>query len=486
MEKKDAKKDVRKLLEYVQPDAISNTAQELFEKDSQFSSELMDALPNLINARAKLVTAFAGAVQEMTPEDKREQVEKMIGQIDAEAVSQSVNSLSQMVIDLNRQYPDLIESARPKIEAAVAATDFGKLRERVVILSDMCAELTKQFLKPAMENPVIVANLAVMIVPLINNVIGVLSDALQKVKLPDEILASSLFNILGDIDNREIGRVTVAVAQMINGIHRGSIILGRDEPRFKKVFTELLDGIMDQIDPEELSNAVIALAEDGETAMQVIGELIRQDPQRFVRLVKTDVAITNAGMRAVSHILIELAAMPEEKIKQIGSHLQNDLDHDELGRMVDNFLAFADRFLELNPEFCVIDSILAKTDQERLGRVMTRAFGKISKAVVSDPGVSKALEPEQVGQKINTLVLRFNKWAGSEQKGKPGYLSRMMESIDSKELEKAMRYLMNGAIDALFSGAGKGMALLRPMISGTWKMVRFTVGSAGKRIFKRG
>lgn len=486
MEKRDIKEDAKKLLELVQPDAITETVETLFVKDPEFVRDVVGALPDLLNARAKLISGFAKAIQEMAPDEQGDQIKKILEQIDAEAVGQSINAVSQAVIDLHRQNPELIELAQPKVEAVVEATDFGKLRERIVILSDMCAELTRQFLTPAMKNPVIVANLAVMLVPLINNAISVLSDAMQKMSLPDEILASSIFNLLGDLDNQEVGRVIVATAKIINALHRGSIILGRDEPRFKKVFTDLVDGVLDQIDPEELSDAAIAIAEDSEVVAQVIGELIRQDPQRFVKLVNVEMTVANSCMRSVSGLLIELGNMPDETIKQVGDRLQNTLDHKELGQMVDHFLAFFDRFLDNNPDFCIIDSVLEQVDQDRFAKVVTRASGKISKAVVSDPGMSKALEPERVGEKLNALVLRFNQYAQAEPKGKPGYLSKMMEVVDSKELEKAFRYLISGVIDALFSGAGKGMALLRPMISGAWKMFRFAVGSVKSRIFKRG
>ncbi len=62
------------------------------------------------------------------------------------------------------------------------------------------------------------------------------------------------------------------------------------------------------------------------------------------------------------------------------------------------------------------------------------------------------------------------------------YIKRMADEIDPKELEKAMNNGVGLMRGALFATSQRGMAIVRPVLSTGWFMVRFVFGSFTRRL----
>ena len=111
--------------------------------------------------------------------------------------------------------------------------DFGKIR--VGLSAHLEGRREELRGEAGLFNPVAISNLLGVVPPLANYALRVLTRTLQALNLPAEILANAVFQLLEDVDMAEVGGLVDALATFVSALHRGNLVLGRDEPRFKEV-----------------------------------------------------------------------------------------------------------------------------------------------------------------------------------------------------------------------------------------------------------
>ena len=434
------------------------------------------------------LTELQGRVEEfqaLTPEERAERVRAALGAMDGEALGRTATAVAQFLIQIHRENPDLIEELDPAIRQATKATDFGKLREGIVALSDYRTEATLRFLDLALGNPVVVANLFGLLPPLTNNLIKLLSRALGGVDLPAEILASSLFNTLDDLDREELGRLIDNAARMINAVHEGNLVLGRDEPRFRTVFAEFAEGIMEQVDGREATRAFAALSENLDVMLGVATDLLPRDPEPLRLVVSAKVTLVNVLLRRFAGFLAALSELPDETLRNLGDLLQKELETQEVGRAVNAYLDLVGRFRALNPDLFKdqVGRAIAAVDLEKLSETLGAASRTLAEAALEIPDVKRALEPEEVGRKVNGALARFNRYLEARPDAGRDYLTRMFAAIDARELERAARGAVDVFLGGLFASGAAAMALVRAAARAGWKLAGFLASSLKRRVF---
>lgn len=465
---------VRGLLGDLQPESV----QAAFAGDPEFTRDVIEALPGLHGSYLKLVKALAGYVQGLPPDERAELVGDLVTGLDSEAVVEAANTLSSLVITIHRENPDLAALRFPAIEAEFAGIDFGKLRESVAVMADYYTAVVNRSLDVAGENPVIMANIVGMLPPLLNGMIRVISHLIDSMNLPPEILASALFNVLSSLDAEEIGRAMSRLSDQVNDLHAGNLILGRDEPRLRAVFTDFTKRILDNLDVEAVSGAMVAVGEDIEVIVDSLLELVSRDPELVLQVSRTTVSLANIAARIVSSSFNELDKWPAETYARIGENLRENLDTTEIGKAIDSWIMFSRNLREANPHLTreLLSGAIQAINTERLELQLLDVSKDMKHAVLANAGVRKALEPAELGRRINDSLVAFNRSAA----GRPGavrdYLTELLGAIDSKEFEAAVRTVSSGVTDAMFSSVERGMAVLKPALAGGWKFLRF-IGS---------
>ena len=99
----------------------------------------------------------------------------------------------------------------------------------------------------------------------------------------------------------------------------------------------------------------------------------------------------------------------------------------------------------------------------------------LKEALLANPGVRQALEPEEMGRRVNDALARFNGSAA----GRPGaikdYMTRLLAAVDTRELERAARNVTHGMMDAVFAQRERAMALLKLGASNVFRVVKHVV-----------
>lgn len=403
--------------------------------------------------------------------------------LDGKALAESVNDYSREVMESFEENPDVAKEMFPALDDAFSGIDFGKVRVAATDLIGAWTELVKHASELALTNPVIMANLLGIAPHLLNGILVVLADALEKMALPPEILASALFNTMSAVDAETLGKILTMTAGQINDLHAGNMILGRDEPKSRAVFNDLMNRVMENLDVKATTDASIALAEDLEVIAGVLTELAIRDDEVLVQLTRGSVEVMNICARIVSNMLSDFTMLDEGRLGLLGEVARHELAG-EIGRMIDLYVTWDLKFRAANPGLNreVYVKGLAAVDTESAETLLREVGADWKAAALAHPGIRRACEPEQVGRRINESLAAFNASAA----GRPGtvgdYLGRLVSSLDADQVETALRNVSDGMIEAAFASTEMVQAMARSFARNLWKTIKAFVGYVGRRI----
>ncbi|MBU4490821.1 MAG: hypothetical protein KKE79_09345 [Actinobacteria bacterium] len=469
----------RGLIAGIRPDSL----EEIFAGDPEFTREVIQAIPDLWKAEYKLVSVFSGYLEGLPTEERTALLCEMLKSFDGVLAGNAANDFSRLVMAVHRESPDLATEIFPGLEAAFSTTDFGKLREAVTALLDYAVAVAEKSIELSTVNPIIIANIVGMLPPLVNSLIKVVSSALKNVDLPSEILASTLFNLLLSVDTAELGSALNSLAGLLKVVHDGNKVLGRDQCMSHAVFLQFADSLLQSLDVSEVSGAIVALCEEAHVMVGATAEILVREPGLLLLLSSTGVSAMNIFHRALATAFNELGKTPEEEMKNIGDEVRERFDTGEVGNMANAVLALTERFRNANPELGreLMLGFAGSVDGELASSAVRDLSADFLEVVRRDPAIGRALEPEEMGRRMNEVLFAFNRTFSDGPLGISRYVSRMLAVVDTHELETAVLNFTQGLTDAVMASTGKGLALLRPLAAVAWRVVV----SLGRGLFEK-
>ena len=474
---KVTRENVEAILESVKPEAVDAAVESLFGEDGGVAPEVLLALSDLVNAYARIMAGYAEALEGLEPEERSKLLGEAAGKLDGEALGSAVNAGSRLMMKVGKEKPELAAEVFPAIKAAIEEIDFGKFRVGTVAYIEYAADLASMSIDAMLENPVIVANLVGILPPLINNLIKVISGALSEMDLPQEVLASAVFNIILEIDTEELGRAVTSASKLVNELHEGNLILGRDEPRFRAVFAEFAEGILENVDTAEFARAVVSLGEDFEVVLDSVTDILHRDPELLILAGATVGSLLNVALRGLSNFMLEFSQLPDEILLELGEDIRQNLEVKEVARIINLYIMLANRFMQVNPALYddLAAAIIPAIDTEQLGAMLKVTAARVTGVVRDTPELLKRLEPEEIGGRINETLISFNRYMAARPGAPREFLSRMLGAIDTRELETAVRTTVGGLTEAMFESADRALAFARPVAGGllaaVWSLV---------------
>jgi hypothetical protein len=461
-------------LDAVKPEAVEEAVVKIFTEDGGMAEDIYRAKPDILNAYANFTRAFAESLERLSTEERSGLIAEVVEKLDGEAVGDAANAVSRLLMKVREENPDLARQVLPAIRKAVDTTDFGKLREGASAWMDYAADMVVLTLEDALENPVVMANLIGIAPPLINNLIRIASTALEQVDLPKEVLASALFNTMLAVDREEVGKAISAASRLINNMHEGNLVLGRDEPRFRAVFDELAEGVLEHVDTAELSRAVVSVGEDFEVVLDATTDLLHRDPELMLQASSTVGALLNVALRGIANFLLEFSQLPDEILFRMGEEIRQNLEVSEFARILNLLLMLRNRFINVNPELLreMAAALLPAIDTEQAALLARNVSSVMSDVIRDDPGLSRKFEPEYIGGKVNEAIVAFNRYMSSRDGGPREFMARVFDQMDTVELELAVRNTAGSFYEAFFGSADRAVAVIRPVASGVWFAVK--------------
>lgn len=477
-------KAVTRLSELTGEEEIAGIREELFGEDSDFVMRLLPLLPQLLNAYFLLSQGLAEALTSMQEEQRREVLQSYLAGRRGELVGEAINASCRAMIQINRENPALFAEGKMEFyDQLLQSLDSGVLRKGIIAYADSQTLMMEELVDRIMPDAVLLANVMGVIPPLVNDVLRLLARAFSALEMPPEILASAVFNILGDIDTEHLGQVINGLTGVVKDLHEGNLLLGRDEPRFKEVFTRFAEDLLAHVDKEQAALAVVALAEDAETVLAASGDLLYRDPDLLNLLAAAMIASTHALMRGATDALARLAQLPDDSIKALASEVSGSLEPQNAAKLLNALLAFRLRILQNRPDIPsgFLQDFAAGLDTDLFWRVALGVsasllqvdLAEIEKGDASNLGVMTAL-----GLKAYNQALDRNPQAVKEG------MSNALEGVDAQELERAVRRSLVPAAEMVAERPDLMRAFLGPATSALWIMLKGMMKNLGALLKK--
>jgi len=440
---------------------------------------LARALPGALNTLCDTVAGVAVALGSLDRPQGEAAPKRLQRGMDPARVAAAVNALSVLAIALEREHPTLGSDGAVDWPALVAAIDHGKLREAAVGLSALARRSAQPLLEQWLADPVAVANLVLVLPALVNDGVKLLAFVVERLDLPDEVLASAIFNVLRVLDLSALSTLVNGATRTINVVHQGSITLGLEEPAFKAVFTELTDGLLELLDRGAVADAVVALAQDGDVVARVLARRLSTDPTLLSEVLRTAVRLVNVALLTGREVLTEVEQLPSATLEELATRLPV-VDARAVAELLSQTLRTLtrlERTLGSGATGRWLDDVVAALDWEAAGALLWRFGTPVLQSYVGSGWQQFRDRPEALGTWVNGLLRRFNGFVAEDPARTADFVPRLLSAVDSAELSRAVRTvgrLLGGAVMA----SAQTQPLLQSILTPPWRRRRATRGAA--------
>ena len=471
-------------------------AEALVNEDPEVALAAVTSLPRAINALARALAQTGRAAQRYTPALLSAYAAQLWEELDTEALAEvgavyggiarrllleddearaallrwaagRINSLARtaaQTLEAQEQQPpeQALLASREIAVHLLGSMDFGLLRRAAEAASRETLRRAPALLDEALGDPALLANLLELGPPLLNAAAGLTAQALEAVKLPPEVLASGVLNLLRELDTSRLAALIDAVSRTIQSLHAGSLLLGRHEPRLRVVLATLVDELSERVDHDAAAGAALALAEDARTALQVLAAAAVRDPRLLSRAVAAGLKCAGALSRGVADALEALDRLPDVALDDLGQALERGADeaNDATPRLVNAAVKLAERLLARREDLPrrLLGPLQASVDREALARLAARLSGPLWRAA---QGALAGLEP---ADPAGLAAAALTAYAENLQR-EPRLFSEAVARTDPELLQRAVQ--LSGAQIELLLREHPHLAqqLLQPLIS---------------------
>ncbi len=441
----------------VNPDNASELVKAAMWEDVAFTMSVLGASPKLVNWLVEALIELGAQLNNFTLDILRDFLVQLGRDMDVERLRELPRAyaplVNELLLDDREALDGLIAGIGSLAEEMMQVSerawrkiwntaDFGKIRVGITRhLEERRAELAGE---AGLLNPVAISNLLGVVPPLANFTLRVLARTLQSLNLPAEILANAIFQLLEDIDMAEMGGLVNALAGFVTALHRGNLVLGRDEPRFKEVLGRVSRDLVDNVDGEAFKGMLVALKEDGQVIGSVLADYVYATPESTVQLARAMYLGVGAALRATAEMCRRFSELPEEAVGAIIDAYEETVDMREVGRIINCGAAYMNKVYEARPGEMGrhLGKLLASLDNEELAAMAKAAFLETKKFVLADPAIGAALEPEAVGAMINRGLAAFNGFARENPDLIAKKVTGTLNALDTAELGLAFKALV--------------------------------------------
>ncbi len=435
----------------IDPKSARELVRAFLWEDVGFSMGVLGVSPKLLNWLVEALIELGVQLNNFTKDILRDFLVRMGKDLDVERMKalpgayapilndlllEDREALDGLIAGLGSLTESMMKAMGPALKKVANTADFGKVRVGLTQHFERRREELSG--EPPTFNPVVLSNLLGVVPPLTNYLLRALTRALQGLNLPSEILANATFQLLEDIDQAELGGLVNALCDLVISLHRGNLLLGRDEPRFKQVLERVSRQLLDNVDAERFKEAALALGEDGKVIGQVVSGYLFATPESTARVTRAMYVAVNAALRAAADFFRRFAELPPETVRELVAYYRETVNPQELARLLNYNAVILNKTCDVAPDLVkeTVGSLFSALDREELARAGRSLALQAVEAVLADPAVDAALQPEALGERINAGLAAFNRFV-RENPEMVSRVARTIGAVDGKELRRA-------------------------------------------------
>lgn len=476
---KELRKEVNRFLDILELAEEAPAHEALFGEKPELREELITALPRFLRVQLQLASSALEHLESLPSEELEPILRKFALALDGAALGRLANSYFHLSRRLWKEDGSLLrEAEKTLVKEFLGTTDFGLLRKATEVKLEGRYPVWESLATQIVGDPIIFANLATTLPPLINHFLRLFSAALSRIELPSEILASATFNLLQDIRMEELGLILNNLGKLINSLHEGNLILGKSEPRFRQAAKEMAEGLFSTLDAAELLKALVALSEDLEVLFFISSDIAVERPELLLQTLSSLLDITGSLLRGASYAAEKVYQLPPQFFREAAGLIEERVDLKELGRLLSLLLKLQNQILEEKPDLIAnsLAILYGAIDEGELKKAMREIAQQSFAFLARQEDLGRVLKPGEAGRILNELIKAYNR-ALDEHPGKiKDYLASLFSEIESDDLARAVERTSSQAMEALISNPRLAKKLMGSIIASCWKTIKGYAG----------
>lgn len=478
--RKEVKKEFKEWLELLEAAEKAPVGEVLFDEKAKLGRETILAFPRLLKIYLQLMVDTSDYLTGMPREDWDQFRATYLSSLDSMPLGDAVNAYFRLSRKLWEDDPGALVEAELKLAGeTLTRIDFGKIRKSMEVKLEGHYPVWEGILGQMVSDPIIIANLLTSLPAFANMFIKLLSNTLQQLDLPPEILASAVFNLLEALDIEELARLVSGIGATLNSLHEGNLILGSNEPRFREVAGRLIERYMSTTDWHSNHEALVALSQDLEILIQAVADATTARPEVLAEGVSCVARIVGSLVRGLSYYTRRMEGLPDSFFLDWGRVIEEQAELQELGNLINSMLVMHNRLLDLNPGLLenALGRLWSGIDLEELKKATRESLRQTFAWLAGQKDLTALLEPGEAGKLLNSLIVTYNRSAAAGPGVVRDYLGGCLEQIDPVELGRAMDSTANQVIEAMTANPALVRVMARSSLGMVWKMIKGMVGA---------
>ena len=361
--------------------------------DPQFIRHLAAPLPDLAGGLFDLIATGIKGIEHLNADDKKEIFSDLISKLSTGRTGDMITAACRILNDIHKTDPEFFaKRLEPGFKHWIESIDFGELKEMVDNSGADGRAFVEMVNNVMWQYPAKVVLLLSLIPSFINGLIVSADISLGRLnELPPDLLTDVVLSFIREVDPAPAASMVNQLTEIVRKVHTGSALLGDPgSPQLPRVLGQTIDQIMDQIDPEILWKAKIALAETRAGISQATMEAVGRNPKfRHLNRVMAP-ELFNIRLKSINQRLAALESELEENFDAA-----NDTDGD------------------------------------------TQTTPSLAKGLA-------AYDVQEMGEVLNNALRIVNRLADDQPDVLPELAAEIVNAIDDYELAETARHLFNG------------------------------------------
>ncbi len=369
--------------------------------DPETIKRLSRLLPLILTAGSSAVVEIGNTLEKLSTAEKEKLFSGLISENAFNGFGQLVTMASRMLTEIHENNPDfLTRTLEPGFRKFMEGIDFGELRDFMDNSSDDLAAFAKMINDVMWLYPAKLVLTLSFIPDIVNALLEVIKESISRFnQTSPDIVADIVLSLVRKIDGKSAGKCFNEVIELIRSIHTGSALIGDPgTPKFLQDISKLLKDAAGFIDGEVLAKARVALAEDREAISNAAIDVLKENPDLWLKQLMRYADIINPGIRSKSYRLSALEELPEEDFTTAVNNGVSDLDMQEAAEVMNLFSILFNRINSLKPAILenlatqFVNALDLYEIKDAAGRMMTdlgESFGPAGRAIL--PHVVKAV-----------------------------------------------------------------------------------------------
>ncbi|MBW1894462.1 MAG: hypothetical protein JRI91_12320 [Deltaproteobacteria bacterium] len=316
-------------------------------------------------------------------------------------IGKLVTIAARMLTKIHESNPDfLARTFEPGFKKFIEGIDFGELRDLMDGSADDIAALVKMANDVAWLYPAKLVLTLSFIPDIVNGMLLIVKESVNRFnQTSPDIVADIVLSLVRKIDGRSAGKCFNELIELIRSIHTGSALIGDPgTPKFLQDISKLFTDAAEFVDGEVLAKARVALSEDREAICNTTTDVLKENPDLWLKPLMRYADIINPGIRSKSYRLSALEELPEEDLTIAVNNGISDLDMQEAAEVINLFSTLFNRVRSLKPAILetLVTQFVNALDlyevKDAAGRMMTdlgESFRPAGRAII--PHVVKAV-----------------------------------------------------------------------------------------------